>query len=88
MKSSLVDMMHHAKFHKNEHEEDDDGIFITDKPNLSNENKEKIQTIIRNITNYQGMDDLLEVAVLNDGSVFGEAALINSKPRNATILCK
>lgn len=34
------------------------------------------------------MDDLIEVAVLNDGSVFGEAALINSKPRNATILCK
>jgi hypothetical protein len=43
---------------------------------------------MRTVTNHEGRDDLTEVAILGDGKdgvCFGEQALLNSKPRAATI---
>lgn len=62
--------------------------MVNDKENvLSAEGEEKLEQMIQQISELMHKN-INEVATLTDGKYFGEQALLNNKPRAATIKCK
>ena len=84
VKDSLIDL----EYIVYEKKADPNDQYIPEKKRtLSKEGEVKFEAIMKQITELTNKN-ICEVGTLTDGDSFGEQALINNKPRAATIKCK